>query len=302
MDLWHLEELPLYRVTVPSDILRVCERALGSEPGVSKYCRLVGNELQVRGIKRSHIDSLKKHEDDPDWLRFLDKQVAEGWAQMTHPETHRRMVEMEALGMEKLSEIVKPEEGGRVREEQLAGKVNSKDLADAAVRYGRPFDLVARLPETITSQIEENAIPTMEAQIEHRIQPRLIMLMFAVGGFVSLIVSLLTVLTRYGSVDLIQSFALTPAFSITVLVVGLITIAVLILLLVPHWRLQKRGAPTGGLGELAAYKREVDELRAALKAVRERCDALESRAREGNAGHGRVSEAVGELPSSYGKS
>jgi deoxycytidine triphosphate deaminase len=283
VDLWVLEDLPWHQVEVPKHVAWILQNALREETKLSRHCRLIGEKLEVRGIKRSHIDLLKSYSQDPAWVSFLTKDVAEGWAEKKHKDTGRRMVAMEALGMCRLKDIVSgQDEGARLHAGDIIGRTcDSEALMAAAEQYGKPFDLVAMLPETVMTRIEEDAFPRIEAQVEDRIQPRIIMLMFAVLGFLSLIVSSLALLQRFGAADLIQAIAVKPAFSVAVLVLGLVTVLSLFGLEVVHVRLHRRTALSPWrdrlLGELRTSRAGVAELDSKLKNLQRRYEELESK-------------------------
>ncbi|HUU18494.1 MAG TPA: hypothetical protein VMW72_15190 [Sedimentisphaerales bacterium] len=202
VDLWKHEDIKNIEidVTVPPEFkesLRRLDDFLFETGDLRKFCRLEESILKVNAIKRSRTDALMPFDKSDKWKEFV-KNVAETWARATHPVTKNRMIVMEALGMKNLWDIVK-DAGykGRIEAGDIYGKTCSEeDLVAAAKQYGKPFDLVAKIPRTIQTMIEKEIAPRIETEIESSIFPRVITLMFSVLGFLSLIVAVLALVGK----------------------------------------------------------------------------------------------------------
>lgn len=172
-----------------------------------KYFRLEDKKLIGNGIKRRQIEALSEFIKSDNWVSFVDG-IAEKWATCTHPRTGNRMIVMNGLGMSSLREIVKGAEyDGYLSPDEFTGKAcATTELSKAAVQYGKPFDVFAQIPDAVIQRIEEETIPKSEAEMESKIQIRMIILVFSLFGFVSLAVTILVTLWRLVGSDFSEVF------------------------------------------------------------------------------------------------
>lgn len=164
-------------------------------------CWITGTKIISIGIKNKESKKLKKcFQKSQMWENCVD-QLAKKWTDKLHPKTENRMVVMEALGMNDLWDIVKnSSDDGYLHEEDVRDMVidNSEDLVQAAITRGKPFDLLAKMPETIIQRIKQETVPRIEAEIESKIQLRVTLLVFSLFGFLSLAVAMLLALWKMG--------------------------------------------------------------------------------------------------------
>ncbi len=245
VDLWTLKDLQAItgiavEEDIPTefkgDINRIDDHIFSKE--LRGYCWVNGESLAARGIKREHVEKLKTCFADQTWYDFVDR-LTKKWAEKIYDKTQKRMIVMNALGMKDLWNIVSGlSEEGYIRRENVLGQTLDDDsLIQAAVRYGKPFDIFARIPDTIVKRIEDETIPKIEAEIQSKIQTRVIVLVFSLFGFVSLVLTILVMLWRLGGKDFLEKFSNWPglyavltiggaAFGLGFLSVGIIWIRI----------------------------------------------------------------------------
>ncbi len=283
VDLWKPSELVEVDVDVPEDFpLEGFDQFLLDKPDLGKRCRLVGRTLKVKGIKRGDVESLKRFHGSDAWTKFAEKQVGEGWATAEHPTTHRRMIGMEALGMEDLSGIFKVSgKGTRITDSDIVGRACSEqDLAAAAKRHGKPFDVFARIPHTVIERVESEVSTRLGAQIESSIQPRMVMLMFSVLGFLSLIIAVLALAARLGSLEVVDALAMLPGYLVFVFILAILVLSIFaVLVFKVRWGLRPRRGesiedlrPT--INELTQGLRKVENLGEELERLKAICREL----------------------------
>jgi len=116
------------------------------------------------------------------------------------------------------------EEGYMTEDSVLTGVLGVDSLVEAAVKYGKPFDVFAKIPDTIIERIEEEKIPKIEAEVESKIQIRVILLVFSMFGFISLVIAILVMMWRVGGQeDFIKNFTNWSGLCGAVGVIGGIT-------------------------------------------------------------------------------
>lgn len=150
------------------------------------------NMISVKGLKRRQIEELKAFEMNTEWWEFVD-QLATTCAEALHPRTGNRMIGMDSLGMKDLKFLEKANYGKRLDRQDMAdAELTPDDLLDAAVRYGKPFHLLAQLPTMLNRRIDTETAPRIRAELEASIFPRIITLTFTTLGFLALIVAVLS--------------------------------------------------------------------------------------------------------------
>jgi len=286
VDLWHFDEIQeqFLELSLPEGISeKRVQDLLGAakKPELLKFCSVVGNKLRVIGIKRSHIDVLKKASQELVWTRFLDEQVAAGWAQHTRKiggkDTKRRMICMEALGMAGLADILRgASEGKRVHPEDIVGQeCKPEELVSAAQHYGEPFDLIAMIPRSVIATVERDVGPRIAAQIESSLQPRIIALMFSVLGFLSVIIAVIGLVIRFGAVDTVQQLVMTPTvFWVIVVVAVLVVVAVSVLAFA-----RSRAHQPFDVQESKALRQAFNKVRTKARELESKLEELEKRCR-----------------------
>ncbi|HEX7456229.1 MAG TPA: hypothetical protein VF303_02065 [Candidatus Nanoarchaeia archaeon] len=112
----------------------------------------------------------------------------------------------------------------------FCSSLGDDSLVEAAVKYGKPFDVFARIPDTIIERIEEETIPKIEAEIESKIQIRVIILVFSLFGFISLVLTILVMLWRIGGKEFLEKVSNWPGLYATMTTIGgIFGLAILIL-------------------------------------------------------------------------
>jgi len=246
VDLWKYEDLQGVEVdvNVPKEFTDSVDRLddfLFDKGDLRRFCRLEGEKLKVNGIKRRHIEELMKFDKTERWRAFVNT-VAEEWAKAKHPKTRKRMIVMQALGMESLWDIVKDGgHGTRIEAGDILGQTCSLDeLVDVARLYGKPFDVLAKIPHSLITRIESETAPKVQAQIEGSIFPKVITLVFSVLGFLSLIVAVLALTTKFWSADFFESAIMSTSFCVVVWALALLTSIALLCLVFKRWALKGR--------------------------------------------------------------
>lgn len=285
VDLWKHEDIKNIEidVKVPQEFeesLRRLDDFLFETGDLRKFCRLEKSVLKVNAIKRRHTEALMLFDKSDKWKEFV-KNVAETWARATHPVTKNRMIVMEALGMKNLWDIVK-DAGykGRIEAGDIYGKTCSEEnLVAAAKQYGKPFDLVAKIPRTIQTMIEKEIAPRIEAEIESSIFPRVITLMFSVLGFLSLIIAVLALVGKLllSESALVTLITLDCLHKVAWAASALIAVAIITLILKRWWL--RRIAVREAFGRA---ERSFEELEEKIQAVNKTEKDLSERQKELN--------------------
>jgi len=232
VDLWKLEDIQEKGIEVVEkipkefigDIDRIDEHIFNSKE-LRGYCYVRNQSIVAWGIKREHVKALKGCLADERWHAMVDR-LSKNWAVKVYDETKKRIIVMPALGMYDLRPIVGElsEEGYMTEDSVLTGVLGVDSLVEAAVKYGKPFDVFAKIPDTIIERIEEEKIPKIEAEVESKIQIRVILLVFSMFGFISLVIAILVMMWRVGGQeDFIKNFTNWSGLCGAVGVIGGIT-------------------------------------------------------------------------------
>lgn len=215
VDLWKLKDIQEKGIEVVEkipkefigDIDRIDEHIFNSKE-LRGYCYVRDQSIVAWGIKREHVKALKGCLADERWYALVDR-LSKNWAVKVHDETKKRMIVMPALGMYDLRPIVGElsEEGYMTEESVLTEVLGDDSLVEAAVKYGKPFDVFARIPDTIIERIEGETIPKIQVEIESKIQMRVIILVFTLFGFISLMISILVMLWKISGGTFLEKFS-----------------------------------------------------------------------------------------------
>ena len=218
VDLWKLEAMQKMGIEVVEEIpkefkgdIDKIDNHIFSSKELRGYCYVRDQSIVAWGIKREQVEALKDYFADERWCDSVDR-LAKKWTNKLHA-NGKRMIVMPALGMENLWDIVKGlKDEGYIKEEDIRGMtLESNDaLISAAMKYGEPFDIFARIPDTIVKRIEDETIPKIEAEIQSKIQTRVIVLVFSLFGFISLVLTILVMLWRLGGKDFLEKFSNWP--------------------------------------------------------------------------------------------
>ena len=190
VDLWKVEELKGMEVdaAIPEqfhwDLKRIDSHINSND--LRATCWRHDKLLKVVGIKRKEVNALKKCFNNAVWRQFIDT-LAEKWAQKEH-HNERRIIVMPALGMNDLATMVQAGNSeGFIKESDVRGEIcTEEDCISMAVRHGKPFDVIAKMPNSILERIENESVPQIEAKIESNIQVRVVLLVFSMFGLLSL--------------------------------------------------------------------------------------------------------------------
>lgn len=232
VDLWKHDEIKDCEadINVPDTFHTILERLQEFlyDKSITRFVRLQDKTLKIVGLKRKHIETLMSFDNNSKWQDFVQK-VANRWATYKHPRTGNRMIVMEAIGMDKLSDIIEGADykKGRIHPEDLNGLICSQEeLNNSAKQYGRPFDQVARLPKTWSDHVnkklegfEKEFSTRLESQIQGRIRMGVITLVLSMFGFLAVIVGVLALISQSDAVQNVTS----PKF----IVCGLITLGII---------------------------------------------------------------------------
>jgi len=71
------------------------------------------------------------------------------------------------------------------RKDVCEGGVTQDALYEAAVEYGRPFDLVANIPKLVTAQVDERVQSRLDREMGLNIIPRMIATVLSMLAFLS---------------------------------------------------------------------------------------------------------------------
>lgn len=294
VDLWKLKDIQEKGIEVVEeipkefigDIDKIDEHIFNSEE-LRGYCCVRDQSIVAWGIKREHVKALKGCLADERWYTLVNR-LSKNWAEKVNDETKKRMIVMPALGMYDLRPIVgeMSEEGYMTEESVLTEVLGDDSLVEAAVKYGKPFDVFARIPETTIERIEEEIIPKIEAEIESKIQIRVVLLVFSMFGFISLVIAIIVMLWRVGGQEsFIEKFTNWIGLGATVGAIGGITgLGFLALILRNHrrdrqishrakrqekkWRKNIKKEQKARKDSETKLKKQVKELRQAVKEVK----------------------------------
>lgn len=243
VDLWKLKDIQEKGIEVVEEIPKEfigekdrIDNHIFNSKDLRGYCYVRDQSIVAWGIKREHVKALKDCLADERWYALVDR-LSKKWAVKVYDKTKKRMIVMPALGMYDLRPIVGElsEEGYMTEESVLTKDLGDDSLVEAAVKYGKPFNVFARIPDTILERIEDETIPKIEAEIQSKIQTRVIVLVFSLFGFISLVLTIFVMLWRLGGKDFLETFSNWPGlyavltiggavFGLGFLLVGLIWI------------------------------------------------------------------------------
>jgi deoxycytidine triphosphate deaminase len=104
--------------------------------------------------------------------------------------------EMDALGLNTL-ELIRPRKpkGQKLKRADIQKvECNLTDLENAAIEYGKPFNLLPGIPEFMMEKIDRETTPRIRAEVEANLFPKTVTLTLTVLGFLSLIIAIVAFL------------------------------------------------------------------------------------------------------------
>lgn len=188
IDLWQPEKLPTVRVKIPDIPLRGNLQQELRERKLTSICWVEGDELVVRGLKKSSYEKLYLIDNSQPWQETA-RRAKEAWLKCSHPTTKRKSIGMDALEMKDLANLIEGSPMGESvdPEKVRVATVTPDALRNTAVEYGKPFDLVAAIPASILQQVRKELVPSIEAEVGARLFPHLVQLTLRVLALLSLI-------------------------------------------------------------------------------------------------------------------
>lgn len=191
VDLWKHRDLEEVDVELPEDLQSLRDRLdnfVFTNKKLQGHCRLVGNVLKIRGIKRNELEELRSFDKNKLWRDFVEV-IGNTWADAKHSKTDKRMIGMEGLGMMDLEPILRgATRGERVERELIEiGECRQEELISAAIQYGKPFDLIANIPKLVGENIERESIAKIHAEVVERLFPQIVQLTIRIIALLSLI-------------------------------------------------------------------------------------------------------------------
>ncbi len=190
IDLRQPRTLPSVRVDIPDIPIRVHLQQELEKLKLTNVCWVEGNQLVVRGLKKSSYKKLCSVDSSKPWQETAEK-AKEAWVRYEDPDTKRRSIGMEALKMENLEKLVEgPPMGDPVDADTVkTADITPDKLYEVAVEYGKPFDSVAAIPEFIIDKMRHEITPRIQAEVEANVFPKIVTLTLTVLGFLSLIIA-----------------------------------------------------------------------------------------------------------------
>ncbi len=184
-------------------------------------------------------------------LRSLDE--SESWKEEVNKAI--RIKTADALGLPNLDILLgKNPDGIRLRRENVGVSACAQEtLVTAAVERGRPFDLLAELPNFILEKVERDITPKLRAEVEASLFPKTITLTLTVLGFLSLIVAILAIVT--------DKYKLSEVSWPAAVTIGLIGLALIILAVIVSKIVHKLSSRPPDSGIIKQLKKEIEDLK-----------------------------------------
>jgi deoxycytidine triphosphate deaminase len=148
------------------------------EKGLEGKCTIENSNLIIGiALSREEFGNLMEIDPSGKWKKLVEKAM--------------RMKTMGALGLPELDLILeKDPKGERLEREQIATSTCTQQaLIDVAVERGKPFNLIAAIPEFIIDKMRHEITPRIQAEVEANIFPKIITLTLTVLGFLSLVIA-----------------------------------------------------------------------------------------------------------------
>lgn len=155
--------------------------------GLEGKCKIENKELTITvALTSEDFRNLRSLVDNSTWEEEVNKAI--------------RIKTAEALGLPNLDILLeKNPDGTRLRREKVnVSACTQEALVTAAVERGRPFHLLAELPNFIIEKIDREITPRLRAEVEADLFPKTVTLTLTVLGFLSLIVAMVAfVIDKY---------------------------------------------------------------------------------------------------------
>ena len=198
IDLWQPDKLPTVRVEIPNIPLSGNLQGELQKRNLTSVCWVEGNDLVISGLKKSSYEKLCSIDNSKPW-RDTARKAKEAWLEYSDPGTERKSIGMDALEMKDLANLIEGSPMGKSVDAAEVGAmtVTLEALRDAAVEYGKPFDLVAAIPTSILQQVEKELVPRIEAEVGARLFPQIVQLTLRVLALLSLIGVAVALASKY---------------------------------------------------------------------------------------------------------
>ena len=226
IDLWRPKELPSVRVKIPKIPIRDNLQQELQKLKLTNICWVEGEELFVRGLKKSSYKKLCALDSSEPWQKTASE-AKDAWLKYKDQDTKRKSIGMEALEMENLEKLVEGPPMGEslYREKVRETEVTSDALCDAAVDHGKPFDLVANIPKMVMETFVGEIAPRIRAEVEASVFPKTVTLTLTVLGFISLIIAITAYLIdKYRQESPLEGIDWPGTVAVIIIVIGITSI------------------------------------------------------------------------------
>jgi len=244
------ENKSIQRVTIPADVEKDVNKKIGGSDLKGK-CRIENGKLTIQvALDRKELEFLRKQHESEEWHKAVEEDV--------------RTKSCDALGLpaldllfEKLADGEKPESPKRLTRGDVANeaaKCSPEALSRMAVERGRPFEVIANMPELVKKQTQGQVEAELNKEIS-RIILRIVAITLSILGFISLIVAIIALLARNIAWEMPVNIDWDDTLFVAIAGVTLVLIVVVICIFSP-WRGRK------GVAKVRKELREVNiELR-----------------------------------------
>jgi len=140
-------------------------------------------EIDNRKVK------LKECPDDKSLLELIGISDSDEWKRAIIECICCRPRKMDGLGLTTLEMIrpTPPQAKKLNKEEVQTTKCSETELENTAIEHGKPFNLMAVIPEWILQKVEKEIVPRIEAEVGARLFPQIVQLTLRVLALLSLI-------------------------------------------------------------------------------------------------------------------
>jgi len=206
--------LILYRLTNDTGMHLYRKENL-SDPEEFELCEGLDKEVQTikEKLKEAHLESicevvdtkmrLKQLPDSDSYKRLLNVHTSSAWRNMVIECVGHHPKEMQGLGLNTL-EIIRPtppKVRKLTKEDIQTTKCSETELENTAIEYGKPFNLLASVPEWMLQKVEKDIVPRIEAEVGARLFPQIVQLTLRILALLSLIGVAIALAAKYFDVQ-----------------------------------------------------------------------------------------------------
>jgi len=154
-------------------------------------------EIDNRQVK------LKECPDDKSLLELLGVSDSDEWKHAIIECIGYRPRKMDGLGLTTLEMIrPTPAQAKKLNKEDIqTTKCSETELENTAIEHGKPFNLLAVIPEWILQKVEKELVPRIEAEVGARLFPQIVQLTLRVLALLSLIGVAIALSAKYFDVQ-----------------------------------------------------------------------------------------------------